>query len=175
MSYILNISASSRDPFRGSEPLSGMGSGSNSTFSERTVPEDFGRMVKDQLREILEDLFQQYNRMTCDQKAQDRNLLIKQICLITKLYYESNDISRSRSKNIRPLRGEDEDTDLLTDDLNSLFRECMEVFIGNITDIVQELTILPDEAVRMELLEKIAQNFDESFAPFTKLSGESDE
>jgi hypothetical protein len=174
--YTYDLPNSVNDPLTGSGLLPGTGSGSISeTTPERSMPDDFGRMVKDQLRDILEDLFDQYNRTKCDPNTQDRNMVIRHIYLITRLYNESSNASKSRTRKNDPARNEDETSGPFSDEVNSVFKNCLDQFIENITDIFQQLTIFADEDTRTEILEKIAQSFDESFEPFTKFSGVSHE
>ena len=169
MTNIYDLPNSINDSFKGPEPFTSSGSGSILSIPERSIPEDFGRIVKDQLREILEDLFEQYNGTKCDLNTQDRNMLIRHICLITHLYNESDTASKSRKKKNEP--NEDDTSRLFSDEVNSVFRDCMGQFIENITDIFQQLTMFADETARIEILEKIAESFDVSFEPFTKTAG----
>jgi hypothetical protein len=172
MTYVLQLPDPETDPSRGSQQFYSAGSGSLLTVPEKSPSDDFSSMVKEQLREILEDLFRRYNSTRCDQTTQGRNMLIRHIYLITRLFNESNSSSKSRSKSNSSSRSQDEASGLLTDELNVLFAECMDRFIGNITDLVQQLESLTDENVRTQLLEMIAESFDESFAPFIKSTGE---
>ena len=152
-----------------SEPFMNHGSGSISEVHlGKSVPDEFAVVVKDHLQEILNDLFEQYDRAKADQTIQDRNMLIRQICMLAKLYHDSDHISKSRTHK----HDEDEDLNLFTEELRSVFRACMEKFIGDLKEGLKQIPILADDNVRTEVLGRMAESFDETFAPFSKLIGE---
>ena len=176
MNCVLRLAESDEHFVTGSQGIFGRGSGSIAgTFPEKCVVEDFMLVIRGQLREILIDLFEQYNRTKRDPQADDRTMLIRQIGVITKLYYESSGDSHPRSKKKDPARGSDDTATLPSAEVTAVFKECLERFIGNLTDTVAQIRTLADEDVRSELVERIAESFDESFAQFTRFTGDRDE
>ncbi|MDP2884613.1 MAG: hypothetical protein Q8P51_06295 [Ignavibacteria bacterium] len=133
----------------------------------KSVPDEFAVVVKDHLREILNDLFEQYDRAKADQTIQDRNMLIRQICMLAKLYHESDHISKSRTHK----HDEDEDLNLFTEELRSVFRACIEKYIGGLKMGLKQIPILADDDSHTVVLERIAEHFDETFNPFFSLIG----